>query len=94
MVITKFVRRAAKTVFFIVLFCVFARLINSSAFISLDTANAFAAWLHGSASQENYDDLWFFTDVGLSLISAIIAYNIVIKVGRKIAGRSLIKTES
>ncbi|WP_085036066.1 hypothetical protein, partial [Cronobacter sakazakii] len=54
--------RAAKTLLFLALFCIFARVIDVSRFISLDTANAFATWLHGSANQENHDELWFFTD--------------------------------
>lgn len=84
----KLARRVAKTVLFIALFCLFARLIDASTFISLDTANSFAAWLHGNASQENYDDLWFFTDVLLSLIGAVVAYIVVIRLCRKVPGRS------
>lgn len=81
-------RRLAKTVMFIALFCLFARLIDSSQFIGLATANAFAAWLHGSASQENYDDLWFFVDVTLSVLSAVVAYHMVMLLGRKLRASS------
>lgn len=77
-------RRLAKTVLFIALFCLFARMIDASQFISLDTANNFATWLHGSANQENYDDLWFFTDVISSLLAAVVAYNILMLLVRKI----------
>lgn len=81
---TKLVRRVAKTVLFIALFCLFARFIDSSQFISLDTANQFAVWMDGHASQENYDDLWFYTDVLSSLACAIVAYNVVIISGRRL----------
>lgn len=76
-------RRLAKAVLLIALFCLFAKLIDTSQFISLDTANAFSTWLHGSANQENYDDLWFFADVILSLLLAVTAYNVVIFLSRK-----------
>lgn len=78
------VRRLAKTVLFIALFCLFARMIDTSKFISLDTANNFATWLHGNANQENYDDLWFFSDVILSLLGAVVAYNVLMLLIRKI----------
>jgi len=77
-------RRLAKTILFIALFCLFARMIDSSQFISLDTANNFATWLHGNANQENYDDLWFFSDVILSLLGAVVAYNVLMLLIRKI----------
>ncbi|MGC0875125.1 hypothetical protein WKG92_19815 [Pantoea agglomerans] len=83
----KLARRVAKTVLFIALFCIFARLIDASTFISLDAANNFAAWLHGEATQENHDDLWFFTDVLLSLLATVVAYNVVIRLCRKVPGR-------
>ncbi|MBF4662488.1 hypothetical protein HIJ87_11285 [Cronobacter malonaticus] len=78
-------RRAAKTLLFIALFCVFARVIDASRFISLETANAFARWLHGSVNQENYDDLWFFTDLIASALCAFIAWRAIMSVWRKIA---------
>ena len=77
-------RRLAKTVLFIALFCLFARMIDASRFISLDTANNFATWLHGNANQENYDDLWFFTDVISSLLAAVVAYNVLVLLVRKV----------
>lgn len=80
----KLARRSAKTILFILLFCLFARLIDSSKFISLDMANNFAAWLHGSASQENFDDLWFFSNVLLTLLTAFVAYNVVVSLWRKL----------
>lgn len=73
----------AKTVLFIVLFCLFASFIDSSKFISLNIANHFAEWLHGSASQENYDDLWFFTDVILSIILSTISYKLILGLFRR-----------
>ncbi|WP_243760686.1 hypothetical protein [Cronobacter dublinensis] len=78
-------RRAAKTLLFVALFCVFARVIDASRFISLETANAFARWLHGSANQENYDDLWFFTDLMASALCAIIAWRAMMGVWSWIA---------
>ncbi|EOC0348019.1 hypothetical protein ACI0ZS_002133 [Cronobacter turicensis] len=78
-------RRAAKPLLFLALFCVFARVIDASRFISLDAANAFARWLHGSANQENYDDLWFFTDLIASALCAFIAWRAIMGVWRKIA---------
>ncbi|QGY32622.1 hypothetical protein [Pantoea cypripedii] len=83
----KLVRRSVKTVLFMALFCLFARLIDASQFISLDTANKFSTWFHGSANQENYDDLWFFTDVMLSLLSSVVAYNVLIRLFRKFIKR-------
>lgn len=87
MATVKLARRSAKTGLFIVLFCLFARLIDSSKFISLNTANRFAAWLHGSAGQENFDDLWFFSDVLLTLLAAFVAYNVVVALCRKVISR-------
>ncbi|EXU75018.1 hypothetical protein [Erwinia mallotivora] len=78
MAMVKIVRRSAKTVLFILLFCLFARLIDSSKFISPGAANHFSSWLHGSASQENFDDLWFFSDVLLTLLASAVAYNVVV----------------
>ena len=83
----KFARRSAKTILFVLLFCLFARLIDSSKFISLDTANNFAGWLHGSASQENFDDLWFYSDVLLTVLAAFAAYKIVVSLCRKFISR-------
>ncbi|ELY5928911.1 hypothetical protein ACSDIA_000690 [Cronobacter turicensis] len=82
------VRRAAKTLLFVALFCVFARVIDTSRFISLDAANAFASWLHGSANQENHDELWFFTDITLSLLCAAVTTRLVILICRKARGIS------
>lgn len=69
----------AKTVLFIALFFLFASLIDSSKFISLNVANHFAKWLHGNANQENYDDLWFFTDVILSLILSFVSCKLIFR---------------
>lgn len=82
------VRRAAKTLLFVALFCVFACVIDTSRFISLDAANAFASWLHGSANQENHDELWFFTDITLSLLCAAVTTRLVILICRKARGIS------
>ncbi|EOC1565190.1 hypothetical protein ACI1AR_000516 [Cronobacter dublinensis] len=78
-------RRAAKTLLFVALFCVFARVIDASRFISLETANAFSRWLHGSANQENYDDLWLFTDLIASALCAVVAWRVIMGVWRRIA---------
>lgn len=80
----KLARRVAKAVLFIAIICLFAWLIDASEFISLDTANSFAAWLHGNANQENYDNLGFFTDVLLSLLGAVVAYIVVIRCAVKL----------
>lgn len=66
-----------------VLFCLFASLVDSSKFISLNVANHFAEWLHGNANQENYDDLWFFTDVILSLLLSFISYKLILRLFRR-----------
>ena len=87
---TTLARRLAKTVLFIALFCLFARMIDASQFISLDTANNFATWLHGNANQENYDDLWFFTDVVSSLLAAVVVYNVLMLLVRKIRTKKAI----
>ncbi len=84
MQMTIFARRLAKTVLFIGLFCLFARLIDASTFISLDAANKFARWAYGNANQDNYDNIWFFTDVILSLIGAVAGYIIIIRVINKL----------
>ncbi|MDQ9195947.1 hypothetical protein QBS64_00040 [Cronobacter sakazakii] len=85
MSIATLARRAAKTLLFLALFCIFARVIDASRFIGLETANAFATWLHGSANQENYDELWFFTDLIASALCAFIAWRAIMGVWRKIA---------
>lgn len=77
----------AKTVLFIALFCLFASLVDSSKFISLNVANHFAKWLHGNANQENYDELWFFTDVILSLVLSFISYKLISRLFRKASNR-------
>lgn len=79
------IRRCAKVLLFIALFYLIALQIHSSEFISLDMAYDFAVWSSGHASQENIDDLWFFTDVSLSLLFTIIAYNGVMFLSRKIS---------
>lgn len=79
-----FARKIAKIILFVGLFFLFASLVNSSHFISLDTANDFATWLHGNANQENYDDLWFFTDVISSLFFSVITYKILMKLINKL----------
>ncbi|MDZ7320767.1 hypothetical protein N4G41_03870 [Kosakonia sacchari] len=73
-----------KVLLFIFLFCVAAKLIDASTFISYETSSRFSEWLYGFSSQDNFDDLWFFADVGLSLLSAIAGYVIVIKILRKV----------
>ncbi|MDF7660884.1 hypothetical protein PUG81_18120 [Erwiniaceae bacterium L1_54_6] len=79
----KLARRGGKTVLLIALFCQFARLIDASQFISLDTSNKFSTWFHGSANQENYDDLWFCIDVVFSLFCTVMAYNVAVRLYRK-----------
>ncbi len=79
-----FARKIAKIILFVGLFFLFASLVNSSHFISLDTANDFATWLHGNANQENYDDLWFLTDVISSLFFSVITYKILMKLIHKL----------
>lgn len=77
------IRRCAKGLLFIALFCLPARWIDSSKFISLDVAYDFAQWSSGRASQENIDDLWFFSDVILSLLATIAAYNVLMWLFRR-----------
>jgi hypothetical protein len=76
-------RRAGKTVLFIILFCLSAKMLDASKFISADTSANFSYWLYGYSSQENFDDLWFFVDVGGALLSTIVCYNIIILIIRK-----------
>ena len=83
----KLAQAIAKTVLFIALFCLFASLVDSSKFISLNVANHFAEWLHGNANQENYDDLWFFTDVILSLALSFISYKLILRLFKKAPNR-------
>lgn len=63
-----------KTAVFLTYFCLAARLINASRFISYETSSRFSHWLYGYTSQENFDDLWFFADVALSLLAAVVLY--------------------
>ncbi|WP_336855643.1 hypothetical protein [Pseudescherichia vulneris] len=72
-------RRVAKTGLFILLFCLCAKVIDASAFISVETSSHFSQWVYGYASQDNFDDLWFYVDVLGSLLVAIALYNIIIQ---------------
>lgn len=68
----------AKTLLFFILFFLFAKFIDASKFISYETASHFSDWLYGASSQDNFDNLWFFADVGLTLIAAIFSYKIIL----------------
>ncbi|PSN07539.1 hypothetical protein C7G83_10385 [Siccibacter turicensis] len=72
-----------KIVLFVILFCFFASVIDTSGVISYEVSSAFAAWLYGISTQENVDDLWFFSDVLLSLVCALISCMIILTVLRK-----------
>lgn len=78
------VRRLAKIIWFMLLFCLGARLIDPATFISLDTTEHFARWLYGYSSQENFDDLWVLLWVVCSLAFAIASYLITILIVRKL----------
>lgn len=80
----KFFRLIGKILLMLLLFCLSARFIDASKFISYETSAQFSDWLYGSSSQENYDDLWFFTEVLLSLIATIISYSIIMKIVREV----------
>ncbi|MFG6654878.1 hypothetical protein ACG0Z5_10450 [Scandinavium sp. M-37] len=77
-------RRIAKIVWFVLLFCLGARLIDPAAFISLDTTQRFAEWVHGYSSQENFDDLWVLAWVVCSLVFAIVGYLVSMLIIRKV----------
>lgn len=68
----------AKTLLFFILFCLFAKFIDASKFISYETTSHFSDWLYGASSQDNFDNLWFFADVGLTLFAAIFSYKIIL----------------
>lgn len=74
----------SKIVLFLAIFTIAARLIDASTFISYDKSAHFGEWLHGYRAPENYDDLWFVVNAGLSMISAVVSYNIVMWVIRKV----------
>ncbi len=76
-----------KILLFVILFCIAARLINAESFISYETSSNFSEWLHGYSSQDNFDDLWFFTDFGLSLIAALAGSLIILRIARKLFHR-------
>lgn len=77
-------RRFAKIAWFVLLFCLGTRLIDPASFISLETTQRFAVWLHGYSSQENFDDLWVLTWLVCSLVFASISYIVTIKIIRKV----------
>ena len=76
---TTLARRGAKTALFTLLFCLCAKVIDASAFISEETASNFSQWMYGYSSQDNFDDLWFYVNVGGSLLVAIVLYNIIMQ---------------
>lgn len=67
-------RIAGKFSLLIVYFWIAASLIDASKFISYEASSRFSAWVYGYSSQDNFDDLWFFTNVILSIITAIVLY--------------------
>ncbi len=61
----------SKTILFLIFFCFSAKIFDASKFISYETSSKFSKWLYGFSSQDNFDDLWFYTDV---LVSILIAF--------------------
>lgn len=62
---------------FISFFCLTATLIDSSAFISYEKSSEFSEWLYGFSSQENFDDLWFYSDFSISILVSATCYILV-----------------
>lgn len=73
---TTLVRRLVKIAWFMLLFCLGARIIDPAKFIDLATTQRFSQWLYGYSSQENFDDLWVMMWIICSLLFAIIIYYI------------------
>lgn len=65
---------SGKTAIFILFFCLTATLIDSSTFISYETSSEFSEWLYGFSSQENFDDLWFYSDLSISILTSAMCY--------------------
>ncbi|EHK7649060.1 hypothetical protein IAH82_002927 [Escherichia coli] len=76
-----------KTIAFLTYFCLSARIIDASRFISYETSSRFSHWLYGYSSQDNFDDLWFFADVAISLMAAVVLYfmtmMLIVKIRKK-----------
>ena len=68
---------SGKTAIFISLFYLFAILTDSSTFISYEKSSEFSEWLYGFSSQENFDDLWFYTDLSISMLASATCYTLV-----------------
>lgn len=79
---------SGKAVLLFLLFYCFASQIDSSAFISYETSSAFSKWLYGFSSQDNFDDLWFFSDFGFSLLSATLSYKVIMLLVEKCANKA------
>lgn len=73
---------SGKTVVFISFFCLTASLIDSSTFISYEKTSDFSEWLYGFSSQENFDDLWFYTDLSISILTSATCYTLVMNLIR------------
>lgn len=84
----KFLIISGKALLLFLLFYCFASQIDSSAFISYETSSAFSTWLYGFSSQDNFDDLWFFSDFGFSLLSATLIFKVIILLVRKCADKA------
>jgi hypothetical protein len=78
------IRWISKIFLYVVFFCISAKQIAASRFISYETSSRFSEWLYGYSSQENFDDLWFYTDVSLSILSASVLYVLTMKLIMKI----------
>ncbi|KGT92908.1 hypothetical protein NG99_13330 [Erwinia typographi] len=77
-------RRFARMAIFIALFCLGARIIDPSTFISLELTEAYAQWQDGYVSQENFEDLWVIAWLLSSLIFAIIGDVLIIRIARRV----------
>lgn len=73
---------SGKTAIFISFFCLAASLVDSSTFISYEKSSEFSEWLYGFSSQENFDDLWFYTDLSISILTSATCYILVMNLIR------------
>jgi len=86
-IIKRLIRWLSKTILFLFFFYISAMSIDASKFISYETSSKFSHWLYGYSSQENFDDLFFFTDIVMSTLSAVFLYVISAKIIYKIRSR-------
>lgn len=75
----KLIEWIPKTILFLIFFCISAKLFDASEFISYETSSKFSEWLYGFSSQDNFDDLWFYTDILISILFAFLLCHLSIR---------------